>query len=152
MRHFSRPLEDIPWARTGLPFPQTQGKPDRLGKLHDSYRQIINDELFDTLKKMVLSSEVSSLGLFNMDALESLLNVNRLIPHANRTWLDDKLLWIASLHELVKLYQVQGVHQKEQTIGARFAGKVGAPMKLLTEKAVNRVKKFYILSHRKKDR
>jgi hypothetical protein len=142
MQHFSHRLDDIPWARTGLPFPQTQGEADGLGKIHDSYRQIINHEIFDTVRQMVLSTEVSRLNLFNMDALESLLTCNRILPHASRTWLDDKLLWIASLSEFARLYQVQGLPRIARTPGARFVDRVAAPVELLTEKAAGRLKRF----------
>ena len=142
MRHYCHRIGDIPWARTGLPFPQTHGETDGLESIHDSYRHIINHEIFDTLKQMVLSEEVSRLGLFNMDALESLLAINRLLPHPDRTWLDDKLLWIASLSEFAKLYHIRGVSQKERTFGDRFVGKAVAPTEFFTEKVVNKIKKF----------
>jgi asparagine synthase (glutamine-hydrolysing) len=142
LRHFAHDLDDIPWARTGLPFPQTQGTPDQLDRLHDSYRRIINEELFDTLKPMVLSPEVDRLGLFNMDALESLLTINKLLPHTSRTWLDEKLLWIAALSEFAERYEVRGLPRQEQTFSAYFTGRVTAPTAFFTEKALNRLKKL----------
>ena len=143
LRLFPRPLHDIPWSRTGLPFPDAGGTPDRLEKVHTHYGSLLNREIFDTVKALVLSDRVARLGVFNMDALETLMQCNRLFARQEKTWLDEKFLWIASLSLFADLYPVEGIGEGTRTFGDLVDGKVKAPAEFLCEKGARFVKKRY---------
>jgi asparagine synthase (glutamine-hydrolysing) len=143
LRLFPRPLYDIPWARTGLPFPDTGGVPDRFEKSHTFYGSLLNRDIFDTVKALVLSENVARLGVFNMDALESMMQLNRLFAKHEKTWLDERFLWIASLSRFAEIYPTEGIPGQKHTYGDLLEGKIKAPAELFYEKGKRLVKKFY---------
>ena len=103
----------------------------------------MNREIFDTVKALVLSDRVARLGVFNMDALETLMQCNRLFARQEKTWLDEKFLWIASLSLFADLYPVEGIGEGTRTFGDLVDGKVKAPAEFLCEKGARFVKKRY---------
>jgi asparagine synthase (glutamine-hydrolysing) len=92
---FKTDLSDIPWARTGLPYGSNNGEPDQF-----------TNELLSRLYDMIISDSIKAIGIFNMNVLKSVLNLIKRFPTHNFDYLE-RLLWIASLSEMQKLYKFE---------------------------------------------
>jgi asparagine synthase (glutamine-hydrolysing) len=103
MKHFPTALNDIPWARTGLLYGETEGKPDQWKNRHHNYVHIIQQEILDQIKKLVLSNEVDELGIFNKEAIRTLVNLVETKPYNSMYYLE-QLCWLASVGKMLRLY------------------------------------------------
>lgn len=112
LENFVTKLDDIPWAKTGLPYGQEKGKPDFFLEDHHSYEKIIVKEIFNEIKIRVLSNEIEQLKIFNQSALKSLLRLMKVLPLKNIQYAG-RIIWLASLAEMVKIYNVHGLNIKE---------------------------------------
>ena len=102
-------LADIPWARNGKRYLRDKEAQDLYSGTHHQYGQWIRNELYETISKKVLSSTISELNIFNMQALETILKVNRICTNQTKTSkADEILIWIAALSDFVKLYDIRG--------------------------------------------
>ncbi|MPL79123.1 hypothetical protein SDC9_24998 [bioreactor metagenome] len=104
-------ISDIPWARTGLPYGCTSGEPDNYNKEHHSYRDIILFEIWDYIIELVESDEIKNLNLFNTTSIKQLIYLCKHIPN-NSLLYYEKLIWLASLAEMIKIYNLKGIHKK----------------------------------------
>jgi len=123
LTHFFTKLNDIPWARTGLPYGQKKGVSDNLCKTHHSYVNIIQNEIYEDIKNMVLSEEITKLHIFNRTSLNTLLNLIKSIPPNNMFYLE-KIIWIASIAKMVKIYNIpiadSGIPDKQKSVFGSF--------------------------------
>jgi len=106
LEEFITNLNDIPWARTGLAYRQSEGIPDSFKKKHHSYVNIIQNEIFEDIKKMVLSEKIAKLHLFDRNSLKMLLRLIKFIP-PNHIFYLEKIIWIASLVKMIELYNIE---------------------------------------------
>lgn len=102
---FKTDLSDIPWARTGLKYGSTEGKPDTYSKRHHSYVEIMNDEILDKMKEFALSDSIKNSGIFNYSSIEELFRLSKKYP-LNSFYYTEKLAWIASLGILIEEYNI----------------------------------------------
>jgi len=105
-QEFKTKLNDIPWARTGIPYYNKKGKPDPFQKKHHSYVNLIHKVIFKEIKELILSEEINKLGVFNQTNLKFLLKLIKYIPSNNLFYLE-KIIWIASIAKMVKIYNIQ---------------------------------------------
>ena len=114
LKKFRTELGDIPWARTGLKFDDAEGVPDNyLGSYERQiYSKIINEEIFDYIKGLVLSESIQSLEVFNDRTLKKIFKIMQSPFYTYNIGLEEKLTWLASLSLFVSEYNVQ--HQKAQ--------------------------------------
>lgn len=103
MKHFSTTLDDIPWARTGLKYGETAGKPDRLSNRHHNYIEVIQKEILGHIKELALSKELNQLGVFNMHAIKTLIKLVKKKPYNSMYYLE-QLSWLASVGRMAQLY------------------------------------------------
>ena len=107
-KHFVTKLDDIPWARTGLPYAEKGGKPDDLNKEHHSYAKIIKTEILDNIISEINSGSLQKLGVFNMKAIKKLIFIIKLFPSKN-LFFYDKFILLASISKMVDMYKIEGV-------------------------------------------
>jgi hypothetical protein len=101
-------LDDIPWARTGLPYGQEKGIPDSFLKENHSYDRIIHKELFNDIVTFIFSDEIKQLNIFNERALNTLLKLVKYFPLRDLDTLGI-ITWLASLAEMTRIYKIQGL-------------------------------------------
>jgi len=106
---FSTDLSDIPWSRTGLAYGKKKGNPDSHSRDHHSYVSIIRDEMYDELRHMVFSSSLEDLKIFNMKSIETVFNLIKRYP-TNNLHYKEKLIWLASLSNMLKTYDIQNTN------------------------------------------
>lgn len=123
-------LADIPWARTGAPY-LTAGKPmDDYPSLHHQYGRWIRGELFETIKEKVLSTQIDNLGIFNMQALETALEVNRKLTRQVRaTKIDEISIWLAAVSDFIAMFDIQGT-ATDQTLVDMINGMIVSPVEV----------------------
>ncbi|WP_028585112.1 asparagine synthase-related protein [Desulfogranum mediterraneum] len=112
LNEFITKLDDIPWARTGLPFGQIKGTPDSYLKKHHSYDRLVQNDIFEEIVKLVSSEDIRRLNLFNYEAIKLLLSLVRRFPLQSMYYVE-KLIWLASLSVMAKVYDLQGVEPVE---------------------------------------
>lgn len=112
LKKFKTKLHDLPWARTGLPYGQKEGKPDRYGKKHHSYIDIIQTELFKEIENRILSDEIEALNIFNKKAIKTILKLIKLCALNNLFYLE-KIIWLSSVAEMINIYNIKGVEQSK---------------------------------------
>ena len=108
LREFFTKLDDIPWARTGLSYGQEEGTPDFYLKRHHSYVNIIQKEIFNEISALVLSDEIKQLGIFDQKNTKTLIKLIKCFP-ANNLFYFEKIIWLASLAEMTKIYNIKGL-------------------------------------------
>lgn len=102
---FFTDLSHIPWARTGLKYGATEGKPDKFSNRHHSYVEIMNFEILDKMKELALSDEIKQVGIFNYESIEELFRLTKRYP-INSFYYTEKLAWISSLAVMIKEYNI----------------------------------------------
>jgi hypothetical protein len=105
---FVTKLDDIPWARTGLPYGEKEGKPDNLKKDHHSYVKILKTEIFDDITSAINSGSLKKLGIFNLRAIKKLIFLLKLFP-SNNLFFYEKLIFLASISKMVNIYKIEGM-------------------------------------------
>jgi len=109
--NFITKLDDIPWARTGLPYGQKVGNPDKLKKDHHSYVKIIKTEIFDDIITLIYSENFSRLGIFNIRAIKKLVSLLKIFP-SKSLFFYDKLILFASISKMSEIYKIEGLKDK----------------------------------------
>lgn len=110
LKRFTTDLSDIPWARTGLLFDEVKGRPlDTYKKTYHSfqYSNIINRQLYEPIKNLVLSENIERLEIFNIDTLKNIFRLMKTPFYKQNITLEQKLTWLASLSLFIDKY---GVH------------------------------------------
>lgn len=110
--HFSTKLDDIPWARTGLPYGQKNGKPDNFKKDHHSYVKIIKSQLLENIISLIDSNDLKKLEIFDLKAIKRLILILRIFP-SNNLFYYDKLILLASISKMVNLYKIKGLSKNK---------------------------------------
>jgi asparagine synthase (glutamine-hydrolysing) len=110
-REFVTNLEDIPWARTGIGFGEKNGVPDTYLKRHHTYVEIIQNEILQDIKNCVLTEDFKKTGIFRYKSIKILFTLIKHFP-MNSLYYLEKVIWLASLAEMIKLYKIN-VKEKE---------------------------------------
>lgn len=130
LQFIDKRLNEIPWARTGKRYGNNSDVPDQFDKKHHSYSKIICTEIFGDIKKAVLSDEIKSLGIFNMDAIQSILKSIDNKPRHNFDYVE-RISWLASFSKMLQLYPLQYESSKALSNGSlpdMLAGKLLTPL------------------------
>jgi len=106
LKLFKTDLMDIPWARTGLKYGEIEGVPDSFEKKHYSYSDMINRDIYDNIKGLVLSNNIERLNIFNMKTLSGIFKLMKTPLYYKDIALESKLIWIASLSMFIDLYKI----------------------------------------------
>ena len=125
LKQFSSDLRKIPWSRTGLPYPETEGKPDEYKRINSNYIQLIVGELYPDISDRAMSDEISRLGIFNMRSIKALLVLIKKLPVQN-IYYYERMAWIASLAEMVNKYGIEAKRTKSDSSLANMVNAAGA--------------------------
>ena len=106
LKRINPKLANIPWARTGLPFGVKQGIPDNYLKSHHSFKNQVDNHLYNEIKDLVLSDEIESLQIFNMGSLKKSLELIKSVEHT-KYWYEEKLTWISALAKATEHYNIK---------------------------------------------
>ncbi len=113
------PLLDIPWARTGLPFrDRVSSQPDSLPKDFHEYGLWLKRDHADKLEELLFGSGLEKLKVFDMNQLHWMFREWKSLDVREYAGLADKLTWIATLAEFVRMYHVGS----DQRVGGRIFG------------------------------
>lgn len=104
-------IGEIPWARTGLQLLSApsikQGEPDENSNAHHMYGRWLRQDLHDEVERLIKSSAISKLGLFNDYVIDGLLKIWPKTPKQHLSALDSKLAWLASFAICVEKYDLK---------------------------------------------
>ncbi|MDY3524138.1 asparagine synthase-related protein [Riemerella anatipestifer] len=104
---YGQELSSLPWARTGLPYLQTEGKGDQLKKRHHDYQKMIRNFLLDDIEKTITNYQSITKRIFNYNALLNLLNNVRNHPIKNSYIYEEKLFWVAAVIDFVSKHNIE---------------------------------------------
>lgn len=103
-------LLEIPWARTGLTYQSINGSPDAYSKRYHQYGLWLRTDLKDEMLKVLESSSIRDIGVFNTRSLDALkFNWLRSRGVANNK-LDEMVIWLASLDCLLNKNKIPKVN------------------------------------------
>lgn len=134
---FKTKLTDIPWARTGLPYGQKEGIPDKFTRHHHSYSQWVCFDLYERIKSELLSGTLERTEIFNMNSIRFLL---KKIKHQQKYTFDylERLVWLTSLSIMIKHYNLR-VNSSRQTFIDITNGKMILPIRFQAKKVFRKM-------------
>lgn len=103
---FVTPLDDIPWARTGLKYGEKTGMPVAYLRRHHTYVHILQKEILEDIKKKVLTEEFKNLGIFKYKSIKILFKLIKYFPY-NSLYYAEKVALMASLAEMCRMYIIK---------------------------------------------
>jgi asparagine synthase (glutamine-hydrolysing) len=112
LNEFITKLDDIPWARTGLPYGHKEGKPDNYLKAHHSYVKQLQHILLKEIDKETFFKKIEAYGVFNLKAIKIWFKLLKIFPVSNRYFLE-KLVWLVSLSEMFSIYDMTLIKRME---------------------------------------
>lgn len=95
-------LLEIPWARTGIRYPEKEGEPDQYKKKHHDYGQMIQHNFLDMIDKKIIEHENIAKEIFNLKSLKQLIANCRKYPMKGSFTYEEKLFWIAALLDFIQ--------------------------------------------------
>lgn len=110
----NKKLLEIPWARTGLVYPNKTGDADQLTRSHHDYGNLIRNELFGVIKNEILSGHLEQLNVFDISAVKKLLMLVDKLPIQRSFVYEEKLIWLAALSKFVSKYQIKGLDKVQR--------------------------------------
>jgi asparagine synthase (glutamine-hydrolysing) len=113
LESYCKHLIDIPWARTGLVFGSTRGKPDNFLSTHHNYASLIKKHLLEKIETTIFSSSIFSLNIFNKISVKRTISLEKKNVTNNLYFLH-KLCWLAALSMMVDRYQITTVLPERQ--------------------------------------
>lgn len=141
MELFDTKLHDIPWARTGRPYLNSEVEPDQLSKDHHSYSKIVNEDMWEVLEDEIFSGALDELEVFNMTAITALWKYSPVFNPKDKILLEDKWLWLASLSQCVKQITLAGNINNTASVYDYIAGKTVFPAKVLAYNSYHKFKR-----------
>jgi hypothetical protein len=106
LKLFETPLDDIPWARTGLQYGNKNGIPDKYKKNHHSYASLIRNELLNKIEFTLNSSKLFELNIFNKKSVSQIIKLEQKYSTNNLLFLD-KLSWLTALAIMIDKYGIE---------------------------------------------
>lgn len=96
LKVFSPELLSIPWARTGLPFPNKNGKPDSFNNKSIDYGILIRGSFLDKIEKTLLSGSLVNSNIVSRKRVKQTILLIRSWPIKESYLFEDKLIWLYS--------------------------------------------------------
>lgn len=135
-------LSNIPWARTGLKYPEKSGNPDKYDKKHHSYSKYIQDTLFDRIQERLLNHKLLSDSIINIHSVKSLLDLVRKKQNQNFDYLE-RLCWLISFTFLLDKYNIDLSSCQEATLIDKINGKILLPIEYRVKHAIRKMEKVF---------
>jgi asparagine synthase (glutamine-hydrolysing) len=124
-------LLNIPWARTGKPYLQDSCKADNYSKEYHSYGKWIKHELSKMIENKIYNGNIEKLNIFNMSTIDNMIKYNKKYGTAKLNRVDELLIWLASLSDMVNLYDIEGVNSKVQNNITKFTTNLVSKVQLI---------------------
>jgi asparagine synthase (glutamine-hydrolysing) len=103
LKNFPTDLSDIPWARTGKIYGETDGEADRFLKTHHTYSQAIHKNLYAKIEERIKNQK--DWYFINQGAANSILKLIKCLPNHNFDYLE-RISWLVSFSFFLEKYQM----------------------------------------------
>ena len=100
-------MNTIPWARDAKTIYSTESTLNKGTKQHHKYGEWLRNDLYDEIRKMVLSDNIKNLNVFNEKSLKSLVEIWHKQSTTTVSKLDELISWIASLSVFITEYDIK---------------------------------------------
>ncbi|MDM1295937.1 hypothetical protein HX021_16725 [Sphingobacterium sp. N143] len=100
-------LLDIPWARTGLRYPEKEGAPDLYRKSHHDYGRMIREHFLDSITETIERNKSSASLLFDVRSIQKLIHNIRSLPISGKLVFEEKLLYVKQILEFINKFDVK---------------------------------------------
>lgn len=107
LQKFSPELLEIPWARTGLPFPQTKGKPDVFNNKTIDYGNLIRENFLDNIEKTLLGGSVVESNIISRKRIKQTIQLIKKFPIKGSYYFEDKLIWFYALQLFINKNEIK---------------------------------------------
>ncbi|PUV22946.1 asparagine synthase-related protein [Sphingobacterium athyrii] len=96
-------LLEVPWARTGLKFPETEGSPDIYDKNHHDYGEMIRSHYLKFIEEKIEEHKHIAAYIFNLKNIKKIILNCKKYPIKTSLSYEERLLWIALLLDFIKI-------------------------------------------------
>ena len=100
-------LWDIPWARTGLRYPDRTGQSDKFLKKNHNYEEMIREHFLRELAQDDVKHTLERLKIFNLRNIERLIKLCKRFPIPSSRYFEEKLIWILAIAKFSELYSIK---------------------------------------------
>lgn len=97
LKNYSPELLEIPWARTGLPFPKVKGVPDNFNNKAIDYGALIREYFIDSIEKKLVNGSLVNSNVLSFKKIKILIKLIKTKPIKDSYFFEDKLIWLYSL-------------------------------------------------------
>lgn len=120
--NYGRELINIPWARTGLIFPNKEGTPDNHKKSHHNYGEMIRTSFLLEIKEYFISKDEILSKIFNSRNVFGLIKNLESFPIRNSHIFEEKLIYIYQVIKFIDKYKINIPY-------SRYRGKISSYLK-----------------------
>lgn len=106
LENHAHELLSIPWARTGLPYPENEGTPDSFRKKHHDYGYMIRKLYLDLIEKELISNPDVVKKLIDFGVVQKQLRNLHTMPIREELLLEEKLLYVTQVVKFIKKYHI----------------------------------------------
>ncbi|HET8804192.1 MAG TPA: asparagine synthase-related protein, partial [Aequorivita sp.] len=110
----NKQLLEIPWARYGMKYPETEGKGDEFLKRHHNYGTLIRREVLTGLKDKIKAGPLQDANIFNMKSIYNLIRFCKKTPLKESFFYEEKLIWIGAFSDFMKEFNIKSDLPKEK--------------------------------------
>lgn len=107
LKDFSPELLAIPWARTGLPFLQKKGNPDKFNNKTIDYGALIRGNFLDKIEKTLLGGSLVNSNTISLNKIKKTIQLIRSMPIKESYYFEDKLIWLYSLQIFIDRNEIK---------------------------------------------
>lgn len=125
-------LLNIPWARTGKPYLNNSIQADNYDKEYHNYGKWIKNDLSDVVEEKILNANIEKLNIFNMSSIRNMIIYNKKYGTDKLNRADELLIWLASLSDMIGIYEVKGINDKKENILKKFKNSIASKVYLFT--------------------
>ncbi|MGB3065746.1 asparagine synthase-related protein [Sphingobacterium thalpophilum] len=106
LENFCPQLLEVPWARTGLPYPEKIGTPDQFEKQHHNYGDMIRTYFLPSIEENIRTNRDIVEKLFNFGGLLCLIKNCKNYPIKGSYIYEEKLLYISTVIKFIEMYNL----------------------------------------------
>jgi len=107
LKKYGSELLTIPWARTGLLYPEKEGTPDGYSKKHHDYGKMIRESFFPSILDDIKKYELDEFQIFNVAGIRDLIKYCTNYPIEGSIYYEERLLWIACLTKYLRINEIK---------------------------------------------
>lgn len=100
-------LLSIPWARTGLKYPNTKGESDTYDKKHHDYGKMIRDNFLEMICESVEENISIASMLFDVSSINKAVRNLKKFPIEGKLVYEEKLIYVAQVLNFISKFDVK---------------------------------------------